>query len=65
MEYVHLVGGEEVQRAANTMREAAELMQRAAATISESNTQHQRCMTEFIERLAGAFEDHITMLRAS
>lgn len=36
MEYVHLVGAEQVQNAAITMRSAAETMQLAASSIEES-----------------------------
>jgi len=38
-EYITLLGAEDVQRAGNTIRAAAESMAQAAATIDESNRQ--------------------------
>jgi len=51
MEHVLLIGTEQVQSAANTMRSAASEMNRAANTISEALSEHKRVMEEFISRL--------------
>jgi Sec-independent protein translocase protein TatA len=45
-EYVHLVGTEQVQSAANSMREAAHEMRRAANEISEAMHLQQRTLQE-------------------
>ena len=65
MEYIHLVGTEDVQRAARQMSEAADVMLRAANTIVGENEMHRRFLDDWLQRLAGTFEDHITMLRQS
>ena len=55
-EKMHLIGVEEVQRAGNNMRAAAEQMQRAANTIDEALRQHQGFMNEWIDRVEAVFQ---------
>lgn len=50
-EHIHLVGVEQVQTAANTMKSAASEMNRAANTISEVLNRHGRIMQEFLDKL--------------
>lgn len=50
-EYVHLIGTEQVQSAANVMRAAAETMVRAATTIHDAMRSHEGVMREYMERL--------------
>lgn len=49
--YVTLIGAEQVQSAANTMRSAASEINRAANTISEALHEHIRVMREFMDKL--------------
>lgn len=49
-EYMHLVGAEQVQNAANTMRSAAETMSRAASEISSALERHQRFLEDWLNR---------------
>lgn len=51
MEYMHLVGVEQVQSAANRMMEAANLMNRAANTIHEAVREVNEMNTSYIDRL--------------
>lgn len=51
MEHVHLIGTEQVQSAANTMREASYEMRRAANTIHEAFRIHNLMMQDFMEAL--------------
>ena len=50
-EYMHLIGAEQVQTAANTMREAAHDMQNAASTMDFSLQQHRNLMDDWLQRL--------------
>lgn len=50
-EYVHLVGAEEVSRAAGRMQAAADDMNRAAMSIESSLDTFSRRMEEWIQRL--------------
>lgn len=50
-EYMHLVGAEDVSRAAHTMRDAAQQMSSAASGIGWSLEQHQRFMDDWLIRL--------------
>jgi hypothetical protein len=52
-EYVHLIGAESVQSAGNTMRHAADDMNRAAAAFEESLFNLKRFMDDWLVR----FED--------
>lgn len=49
--YVTLIGTEQVQIAANTMRDAAEKMQRAANDISYAMERHTEAMRQYISDL--------------
>ena len=55
-EFIHLIGTEDVQRAGNNMRAAAEEMTRAANTIDEALRQHQGFMNEWIDRVEAVFQ---------
>lgn len=60
VDYVTLLGAEEVSRAGSQMKSAAEDMSRAAASISESVYRYVRTTEELImslERLATKIED--------
>jgi hypothetical protein len=50
-EYIHLVGAEEVTRAASQMSSAAEEMKRAAMNIDDALSRNQRFMDEWLYRL--------------
>jgi hypothetical protein len=45
---VYLVGAENVRQAASTMRSAAEDMNRAATSIQEAFSQHERFLTDWL-----------------
>jgi predicted small secreted protein len=49
--YMTLLGAEQVQSAANTMRSAAEDMQRAASSIDETFRRHHMFMDDWLSRL--------------
>jgi hypothetical protein len=49
--YVHLVGAEQVQSAANVMRTAADLMQRSAHEITYALEKHAGMMRELVDTL--------------
>lgn len=55
-EYIHLVGAEQVQSAANTMRSAADEMKSAASSIDYALTAHQRFMDDWLQRFEAALE---------
>lgn len=55
-DYITLLGAEQVQSAANTMRSAAEQMGSAAASISWALERHERAMEDFIARFERAAE---------
>ena len=48
-EYMHLVGAEQVQTAANSMRSAAEEMQSAARNIEGSLERHRRWADDWLQ----------------
>ena len=50
-DYMTLLGAEDVQRAANKMITAAELMARAADQISESQHRHEQFLTTWLAEL--------------
>lgn len=56
-EYVHLVGVEQMQNAANIMKVAAETMQRAAHEISYALDQHKRAIIDITDRLEAIVDD--------
>jgi hypothetical protein len=47
-EYMHLVGAEAVQSAANTMHAAAGEMSRAASSMQQAVVDHQRILENFL-----------------
>ena len=51
MEYITLMGAEEVRRAGSTMSSAAQQMQNAANSLSESLIAHQRFLDDWLYRL--------------
>lgn len=53
-DYIHLVGAEEVSRAGNNMRAAADTMSQAASSISESNDQFLRRFEDLVTRMEHA-----------
>lgn len=53
-EYMHLVGAEQVQTAANTMRSAAEDMRRAASGMDDALERHRRFMDDWLQRFESA-----------
>lgn len=55
-EYVHLVGAEDVSRAASQMSGAASGMQRAAESIAYSLEMHQRFLDDWLLRLQSMIE---------
>mgnify|MGYP001617278281 CR=1 FL=1 len=65
MDRVLLVGAEGVQSAARQLRESANDMRRAAESIASENERQRAFLDDWLQRLAGAFEDHATMLRQS
>jgi len=58
MEYVTLMGAEDVSRAGGRMAGAAEEMLRAANLMSESNDQQRRFMDDWLDRFRQTLEDH-------
>lgn len=56
MEFIHLVGADDVQRAGNTMQKAAKDMQMAANSIQESLVNHSQFMDDWLYRLRELFE---------
>ena len=56
IEYMHLVGSEQVQNAANTMRHAAEEMNRASANLEGVLFRHQLFLDDWLIRYERAME---------
>lgn len=50
-EYVHLIGTEQVQSAANTMMSAAEVMRRSANTIHDSLDRHELMLRDVMQKI--------------
>jgi len=50
-EYMTLLGSEQVQSAGNRMASAADQMSRAASSISDSLSQNQRFLDDWLQRL--------------
>ena len=48
MEFIHLTGAEQVQNAANSMREAAETMKRAASEIQSTFEQQRIFLNQWL-----------------
>jgi len=57
MEYVTLMGAEDVSRAGRNIANASEEMLRAANLISESLGQHRNWMDDWLARFQQALED--------
>ena len=57
MEFMHLVGTEQVQQAAATMVQAAREMQAAANALEWSLEQQRRFMDDWLARLVEATEN--------
>lgn len=55
-DYITLVGADQVQSAAGTMRGAAEEMRRAASQIDDALSRHQRFLDDWIMRFESAVE---------
>ena len=55
-EYIHLIGAEQVQTAANTMREAAQQMGRAVGEMAYPLERHERFMEDWLIRFEAAVE---------
>lgn len=51
MEYIHLIGVEQIQSAANQMMRAAELMKRSADEICSAIDAHSLLVHELIDKL--------------
>ena len=56
MEYLHLIGGEQVERAAYAMRDAAGTVERAATTMENAADQLTRALEEAVSRIERAAE---------
>ena len=50
-EFIHLMGAEQVQSAASSIRSSAEKMQSAAASMDDSLFRHRQFMDDWISRL--------------
>jgi len=50
MESMHLMGAEQIQQAANTMRNAAEEMNRAASRMEYTLQQHERFLSDWLQQ---------------
>lgn len=55
-DHVHLIGAEQVQSAANTMRQAAADMSSAANTIDFALQHHRQFMEDWLARFVSALE---------
>lgn len=56
-QYITLLGAEQVQSAAGTMRSAADEMQRAASNIEATLAAHQQFLDDWLNRLDGVLQD--------
>lgn len=56
-DYVTLLGAEEVSRAANQIRVAADTMGAAINNLSDVLDRHQRFMDDWLTRLDGTLQD--------
>ena len=54
--YIHLIGTEQVQQAARTMRSAAQEMSQAANSISYTMENHQQFLDEWMGRFIEILE---------
>jgi hypothetical protein len=60
-DYVTLLGAEQVQSAAHTMREAASQMQSAASSTDYALQNHQRFMDDWLQRFEAAIDKLATL----
>ncbi|HAF43767.1 MAG TPA: hypothetical protein DCK83_02155 [Gallionellaceae bacterium] len=58
-EYVHLIGAEQVQSAAVSMRGAAEEMRQAAMTIDGALERHRLFMDDWLQKLEQVLSERI------
>lgn len=56
--YITLLGAEQVQSAAHSMRGAADDMRHAANTLSEALDRQRSFMDDWLSRFAQILEDH-------
>ena len=56
MEYMHLVGAEQVQAAGHAMTNAAHEMKSAASAIDETMRQHRQFMEDWLMRFEAVLE---------
>ncbi|KKN84407.1 hypothetical protein LCGC14_0288690 [marine sediment metagenome] len=54
--FVHLVGAEQVRNAASSIQASAETMRHSSSFLTEALAQHQRFMSEWIERFENALD---------
>lgn len=59
VESIYLIGSEQVQNAANTMRSATEGMQSAASSMSYALEQHQRFLDNWLSRLESVMSNSV------
>lgn len=59
MEYVHLVGAEEVSSAALTMRAAGHEMSQTASYIDEILRRHQQFLDDWLQRLSDVLNPEV------
>lgn len=64
-EYVHLIGAEEVGRAAGSMRVASDEMQRAASNIEDALRRHQIFLDDWLARLDATLQYRVHDLATS
>lgn len=57
IEYIHLIGAEQVQSAGHTMSIAASEMKHAASLISDTMYQHQQFMQQWLDEFRATLED--------
>lgn len=58
-EYIHLIGAEEVSRAANTMSSAAHEMKQAAANMDHSLMMHKTFLDDWLNRFQSVVESQL------
>lgn len=61
-EYVHLVGAEEVSRAASTISSAADTMRSAATTIDNTLYEQRQFLDDWLNRLSQVIADSKELL---
>lgn len=56
MEFIHLIGAEDIPRAAGTMREAAQTMSNVSQNMQIVLEAHQRFLDDWLRRFEQALE---------